>query len=158
VVDLSRVVLLRQAKDRLDRAYGEPLDLRALASRSGYSLYHFVRAFRETYGETPGRYQARRRVERAQELLRNTTLTVTEVCFRIGFSSLGTFSARFKEIVGLSPSAYRAEMVRRGGSPQIPGCFVLMWSGGATSIPQPRRSRTPRAGGTVGAVQEERPR
>jgi AraC-like DNA-binding protein len=134
--DLHRVVLLRQAKDRLDQTYGEPLDLRALAGEAGYSLFHFVRAFHETYGETPGRYLARRRVERAQELLRSTTLTVTEVCFRIGFSSLGTFSARFKEIVGVSPREYRAEMVRQGGPPQIPGCFVMMWSS-----PQPGRSQ-----------------
>jgi AraC-like DNA-binding protein len=153
VADLSRVVLLRQAKDRLDRAYGEPLDLRALAGQSGYSLYHFVRAFRETYGETPGRYQARRRVERAQELLRNTTLTVTEVCFRIGFSSLGTFSARFKEIVGSSPTAYREEVVRQGGPPRIPGCFVMMWS-----TPQPGRSPAGGRNGTVGSAKEERPR
>jgi AraC-like DNA-binding protein len=153
VVDLSRVVRLREAKDRLDRAYGEPLDLRALASQSGYSLYHFVRAFHATYGETPGRYQARRRVERAQELLRNTTLTVTEVCFRIGFSSLGTFSARFKEIVGFSPTVYREEMVRQGGPPPIPGCFVMMWSS-----PQPGRSQAGGRKGTVGSAKEERPR
>lgn len=133
---LHRVFLLRHAKDRLDRTYGEPLDLRALAKEAGYSPFHFVRAFHETYGETPGRYLARRRVERAQELLRNTNLTVTEVCFRIGFASLGTFSAGFKEIVGVSPTAYREEMVRQGGPPRIPGCFVLMWSG-----PQPGRSQ-----------------
>ena len=146
-------MILRNAKDRLDRTYGEPLDLRALADQSGYSLYHLVRAFHQTYGETPGRYLTRRRVERAQELLRNTTLTVTEVCFRIGFSSLGTFSARFKEIVGSSPTAYREEMVRRGGPPRIPGCFVMMWSS-----PQPGRSRAGGRDGTVGSAKEEQPR
>jgi AraC-like DNA-binding protein len=172
--DLHRVILLRQAKDRLDRTYGEPLDLRALAGQSGYSLYYFVRAFHETYGETPGRYLARRRVERAQELLRSTNLTVTEVCFRIGFSSLGTFSARFKEVVGVSPKAYREEMVRQGGPPRIPGCFVMMWSDGTKgkrdearrtrdergergSSPQPGRSRAPVPAGTVGSAKEEQP-
>lgn len=168
------MVLLRHAKDRLDRVYGAPLDLRTLASEAGYSLYHFVRAFHETYGETPGRYLARRRVERAQELLRNTNLTVTEVCFRIGFSSLGTFSARFKEVVGVSPTAYREEVVRRGGPPRIPGCFVLMWSGGTTgkrsetrrtkgrrrdgkSAPQRGRSQAGGRDGTVGAAEEVQP-
>jgi len=87
-----------------------------------------VRAFRDAYGETPGRYVSRRRVERAKDLLRSANLTVTEVCLQVGFASLGSFSARFREVVGVSPSDYREEAVRRGGPPPVPGCFVLMWS------------------------------
>jgi AraC-like DNA-binding protein len=127
--DLQRLARLRLAKDILDRSYAEPLDLRAIADAAGYSLFHFVRAFRDVYGETPGRYLSRRRVERAKDLLRSANLTVTEICLQVGFASLGSFSARFHEVVGVSPSAYREEMVRRGGPPPVPGCFVLMWSG-----------------------------
>ena len=134
--DVQRLSRLRRARDELDRAYAEPLDLQALASGAGYSLFHFVRAFADVYGVTPGRYLARRRVERARELLRSANLTITEVCFRVGFSSLGSFSARFKEETGLSPSAFRAEAVRAGGPPPVPGCFILMWSETA----QPGRS------------------
>src|SRR5690349_4239395 len=100
-----------------------------LAARAGYSRYHFARTFRAAYGDTPGRYLTRRRVERAQELLRTANLTVTEVCHLVGFTSLGSFSARFKELVGTSPSEFQ----RRGGRPPIPGCFVLMWSGVAAA-------------------------
>ena len=129
VPDVQRLTRLRLAKDVLDRSYAEPLDLRIMADAAGYSLFHFVRAFREVYGETPGRYLSRRRVERAKELLRSANLTVTEVCLQVGFASLGSFSARFREVVGVSPSAYRVEAFRRGGPPPVPGCFVLMWSG-----------------------------
>jgi AraC-like DNA-binding protein len=119
---------LRRAKDLMDRAYVEDLDLAAVARAAGCSRYHFLRAFHAAYGETPGRYLTRRRIERAKDLLRATNLTVTEICCLVGFSSLGSFSTRFSELVGVSPSAYRAESVRAGGPPPIPGCFVLMWT------------------------------
>jgi transcriptional regulator GlxA family with amidase domain len=119
---------LRQARDLMDRAYAEPLDLRALADAAGCSRYHFLRAFRAAYGETPGAYLTRRRIERARELLRATNLTVTEICFLVAFASLGSFSARFSRLVGAAPTAYRDAVVRTGGPPPIPGCFVLMWS------------------------------
>lgn len=112
----------------MDRAYAEPLDLSALADAAGCSRFHFLRSFQAAYGETPGAYLTRRRIERAKDLLRATNLTVTEICFLVGFSSLGSFSARFSELVGLSPSTYRTETVRRAGPPPIPGCIVFMWT------------------------------
>jgi AraC-like DNA-binding protein len=137
--DVDRLVHLRDAKDLMDRAYAEPLDLDAVAREAGYSRFHFVRAFREAYGLTPRDYLSRRRVERARELLRTANLTVTEVCFLVGFSSLGSFSARFKAEMGVTPTAYRAQMVREAGPPPIPGCFILMWSG-----PSPQSGRSHR--------------
>ena len=120
---------LRAARDLMDRAYAQHLDLDALAAEAGYSRFHFARSFRRAFGETPRAYLTRRRIERAKDLLRSANLTVTEVCYLVGFASLGSFSARFREVVGVSPSAYREEAVRRGGPPPIPGCFVLMFSG-----------------------------
>ena len=112
----------------MDRAYVEELDLAAVAREAHCSPYHFLRAFQAAYGETPGRYLTRRRIERAKDLLRATNLTVTEICWLVGFASLGSFSARFSELVGQSPTAYRAESVRDGGPPPIPGCFAFMWT------------------------------
>ncbi len=112
----------------MDRRYAEPLDVAALARQAGYSRYHFVRAFHDAFGETPRGYLTRRRIERAKDLLRVANLTVTEVCLLVGFSSLGSFSTRFRELVGTSPSAYRAEMGRLGGPPPIPGCFLMVWT------------------------------
>jgi AraC-like DNA-binding protein len=131
VAEVDRLGHLRVAKDLLDRAYAEPLDLDAMAARAGYSRFHFARTFRAAYGDTPGRYLTRRRVERAMELLRTANLTVTEICHLVGFTSLGSFSARFKELVGVSPTEYRERSVRDSGPPPIPGCFVLMWGGAA---------------------------
>lgn len=119
------LVHLRRARDQVDRHYAEPLDLAALARAAGISKYHFHRLFRATYGITPAAYLTERRVERAQDLLRATNLTVTEACHEVGFSSLGSFSSRFKEIVGASPSAFQQRW--GDGAPRIPGCFVLMW-------------------------------
>jgi AraC-like DNA-binding protein len=127
--EVARLAHLRAAKDLLDRAYAEPLDLAEIAARAGYSRFHFVRTFRAAYGDTPGQYLSRRRVERAKELLRTANLTVTEICNIVGFTSLGSFSARFKQLVGVSPSNFREAAVRAGGPPPIPGCFVLMWGG-----------------------------
>jgi AraC-like DNA-binding protein len=135
-VPADLLVHLRAARDLIDGQYAEPLDLAQLARRAGCSPYHFLRSFAAAYGRTPGRYLTHRRVERAKELLRTANLTVTEICFLVGFSSLGSFSARFSKIVGRSPSAYRAQAVRAGGRPPVPGCFVLMWSHPA--IPEKR--------------------
>ena len=119
---------LRRARDLIDRAYAEPLDLDAMSAEAGYTRFHFARAFAAAYGETPRAYLTRRRVERAKDLLRNANLTVTEICFAVGFESLGSFSARFRRCVGQSPSGYREAAVRAGGPPAIPGCVVMMWT------------------------------
>jgi AraC-like DNA-binding protein len=116
---------LRRARDLADRHYAEPLDLEALAAAAGVSRFHFLRSFASTYGRTPSAYLAERRIERAQDLLRATNLTVTEVCFAVGFSSLGSFSSRFRALVGESPSEFQRRYA--GGAPHIPGCFVFMW-------------------------------
>jgi len=135
---------LRKAKDRIDRDYAEPAGIGVLAAEAGYSLAHFIRAFRAAYGETPGAYRTRRRVERACELLRSVNLSVTEICYLVGFTSLGSFSTRFTELVGLSPSAYRREAARRGGPAPIPGCFALMWRTGLPAPPGAPASRATR--------------
>jgi AraC-like DNA-binding protein len=135
--DVTALRALRKARDRIDRDYAEPAGIDALAAEAGYSLAHFIRAFRATYGETPGTYRTRRRVERACELLRSVNLSVTEICYLVGFTSLGSFSTRFSELVGLSPSAYRREAARRGGPAPIPGCFALMWRTGLPAPAQP---------------------
>jgi AraC-like DNA-binding protein len=140
--------MLRRARDRIDRDYAERIDIPALAAGAGYSREHFIRAFRTTYGETPGRYRTRRRVERACELLRSANLTVTEICHLVGFTSLGTFSARFAELTGMSPTAYRKQAAERGGPAPIPGCYALMWraglqSGGLANASLPEKRRAP---------------
>lgn len=132
--DVSSLRMLRQARDRIDRDYAEQIDIPRLAAGAGYSREHFIRAFRAAYGETPGRYRTRRRVERACELLRSANLTVTEICHLVGFTSLGTFSARFAELTGMSPTAYRKQAAERGGPAPIPGCYALMWRAG---LPEP---------------------
>jgi AraC-like DNA-binding protein len=116
---------LRRARDHIDRSYAAALDLDSLAAVAGVSKYHFVRCFEATYGETPIRYVTRRRIERAQDLLRHANLTVTEVCMAVGFASLGSFSSRFRELVGESPSAYRDRWAARGGA-HVPGCWLFM--------------------------------
>lgn len=125
----------------MDRSYAEPLDLSEMARTANCSRFHFLRAFQAAFGETPGRYLAQRRVERAKDLLRATNLTVTEICFRVGFSSLGCSTPASPNWSASPPSAYRAEVVRRGGPPPIPGCYVLMWSRPqSTASAQSRRS------------------
>jgi AraC-like DNA-binding protein len=124
-VALTLLVHLRRARDHMDRNYREPLDLDQLAAVAGVSKFHFVRSFEQTYGETPIRYLTRRRIERAQDLLRSANLTVTEVCMLVGFASLGSFSSRFAQLVGESPTAYRDRWAARGG-PHVPGCFLFM--------------------------------
>jgi AraC-like DNA-binding protein len=119
---------LRVAKDLMDRHYAEPLSLELVARQAGYSRFHFLRAFRKAYGETPRAYLTRRRIERARDLLRSANLTVTEICHMVGFLSLGSFSDRFTELVGCPPSQYREDVIRTGGPPPIPGCVVMMWT------------------------------
>jgi transcriptional regulator GlxA family with amidase domain len=109
----------------VDRNYSAPLNLEELANVAGVSKYHFVRSFESTYGETPIRYLTRRRIERAQDLLRSANLTVTEVCMAVGFTSLGSFSTRFSALVGESPTAYRNRWAR-AGTPHVPGCYLFM--------------------------------
>ena len=116
---------LRRARDLADRDYAEPLDLDLLAGTANVSKYHFARSFARTYGEAPMRYLTRRRIERAQDLLRSANLSVTEVCMLVGFSSLGSFSSRFRELVGETPTQYRDRWAATGG-PHIPGCFLFM--------------------------------
>jgi transcriptional regulator GlxA family with amidase domain len=110
----------------VDRHYTEPLDLEAIAAVAGISKYHFQRLFTATYGISPAAHLSQRRVERAQDLLRATNLTVTEVCHAVGFSSLGSFSSRFRELVGESPSEFQRRWAATG-APRIPGWFVFMW-------------------------------
>jgi AraC-like DNA-binding protein len=141
--DVSSLRMLRQARDRIDRDYAEDISVPALATGAGYSREHFIRAFQAAYGETPGRYRTRRRVERASELLRSANLTVTEICHLVGFTSLGTFSVRFAELTGMSPTAYRQEAARRGGPAPIPGCFALMWRTGLPQAPPAGKASLP---------------
>lgn len=104
------------------------------------SKYHFARSFADTYGDTPMRYLTRRRIERAQDLLRTANLTVTEVCMMVGFSSLGSFSSRFRELVGETPTRYRDRWAASGG-PRIPGCFLFMRGVDAWRAPVEQRRR-----------------
>jgi AraC-like DNA-binding protein len=106
---LRDLALLRRVRDRMDREYAQPLDVEALARDAHMSAGHFSRAFRAAYGESPYSYLMTRRIERAMALLRRGDLSVTEVCFEIGCASLGTFSTRFTELVGVPPSVYRRE-------------------------------------------------
>lgn len=105
VEDLNRRLL--RARDAMDRAYAQPLNVREVAAIAHVSEAHFIRSFRSCFGETPHRYLQRRRVERSMFLLRDTERSITDICFDVGFTSLGTFSRTFREIVGESPSRYR---------------------------------------------------
>jgi AraC-like DNA-binding protein len=119
VENLNRRLL--RARDAMDRAYAEPLDVRAVAAVAHISEAHFSRSFRAVFGETPHRYLQRRRVERSMFLLRETDRSVTDICFDVGFTSRGTFSRTFREIVGEPPSDYRV-----GHEPMVaPNCFQL---------------------------------
>ena len=112
---------LLRARDAMDRTYGEPLEVRAVAAVAYLSEAHFIRSFRAVFGETPHRYLQRRRVERSMFLLRETDRSVTDICFDVGFSSRGTFCRTFREIVGQSPSEYRL-----GHDAMLaPNCFQL---------------------------------
>lgn len=120
--DLDTLVALRRARDRIDREYAQPLDVESLARGIHMSAGHFSRQFKLAYGETPYAYLMTRRIERAMTLLRRGDLSVTEVCFAVGCQSLGTFSTRFTELVGVAPSVYREQ-----GAPfreGMPPCIV----------------------------------
>jgi AraC-like DNA-binding protein len=129
--DLAR---LRRVRDRIDREYAQPLDVEALARGAHMSAGHLSRAFKQAYGESPYSYLMTRRVERAMALLRRGDRSVTDVCFAVGCSSLGTFSTRFTELVGMSPSAYRRQAVPA----EMPACVVK-------KISRPVRNREARS-------------
>jgi AraC-like DNA-binding protein len=131
--DLAR---LRRVRDRIDREYAQPLDVEALARAVHMSAGHLSREFRLAYGESPYAYLMTRRIERAMALLRGGDLSVTEVCFAVGCSSLGTFSSRFTELVGVPPSTYRRHAA--GATAWIPSCV-------AKQVTRPIRNREARA-------------
>ena len=131
--DLAR---LRRVRDRIDRDYSQPLDVEALARDAHMSAGHFSRQFKRAYGESPYGYLMTRRIERAMALLRRGELSVTEVCFEVGCSSLGTFSTRFTELVGVPPSVYRQEAARATAG--MPSCV-------AKQVTRPVRDRAARA-------------
>jgi AraC-like DNA-binding protein len=123
---------LLRARDRIDRDYARPLRLAELAATAHMSQAHFSRLFRSAFGESPHRYLQRRRIERAMFLLRNTDRPVTDVCFEVGFGSLGTFSRTFRVIVGESPSDFR----HRAPTPAaVPTCFARIWTRPADTVP-----------------------
>jgi AraC-like DNA-binding protein len=129
LADLAR---LRRVRDRIDREYAQPLDVEALARGAHMSAGHFSRQFKQAYGETPYSYLMTRRIERAMALLRRSNLSVTEVCFEVGCSSLGTFSSRFAELVGMPPSTYRREQANAAAG--MPPCI-------AKQVTRPIRNR-----------------
>jgi transcriptional regulator GlxA family with amidase domain len=129
---LRDLALLRRVRDRMDREYAQPLDVEALARGAHVSAGHLSRAFRLAYGESPYSYLMTRRIERAMALLRRGDLSVTEVCFAVGCSSLGTFSTRFTELLGVAPSVYRREAT--GAMAGVPPCV-------AKQVTRPIRNR-----------------
>lgn len=133
--DLAR---LRRVRDRIDREYAQPLDVAALARGVHVSAGHLSREFRKAYGESPYAYLMTRRIERAMCLLRRGDRSVTEVCFEVGFSSLGTFSSRFTELVGMAPSVYRRECAEAAAG--LPPCV-------AKRVTRPIRNREARRAG-----------
>ena len=135
--------LLRQVKDRIDREYAEPLDVEALARGVHLSAGHLSREFKKAYGESPYSYLMTRRIERAMRLLRVGELSVTEVCFAVGCQSLGTFSTRFSELVGVSPSVYRQQAA--DAVTGLPSCVV-------TQVTRPVRATSIRNGEASPAV------
>jgi AraC-like DNA-binding protein len=129
---LRDLKLLRRVRDRIDRDYAQPLDVEALARGVHMSAGHLSREFRAAYGESPYSYLMTRRIERAMMLLRRGDMSVTDVCFAVGYSSLGTFSTRFSELVGMSPSTYRK--LAADDAAGIPSCL-------ARQIMRPIRNR-----------------
>ncbi|MGW2210189.1 helix-turn-helix transcriptional regulator [Streptomyces sp. NPDC001781] len=135
---LRELRLLRRVRDRIDREYARPLDVQELARGVNMSAGHLSRQFRAAYGESPYSYLMTRRIERAMALLRRGDLSVTEVCFEVGCSSLGTFSTRFSELVGMAPSVYRSEAAR--ATEGLPTCVVKV-------VTRPVRNREARVPG-----------
>jgi AraC-like DNA-binding protein len=130
---LRDLALLRRVRDRIDREYAEPLDVEALARGAHMSAGHLSRQFKLAFGESPYSYLMTRRIERAMALLRRGDMSVTEVCFAVGCSSLGTFSTRFTELVGVPPSVYRREVAARATA-GMPSCV-------AKQVTRPVRNR-----------------
>lgn len=147
-VTLEDLVRLRRARDVIDRDYALPLDVPALARVALMSSGHFSRSFRAAFGETPYNYLMTRRIERAKALLRRGDLSVTEVCFAVGCTSLGSFSSRFTELVGESPSAYRARPHEAGAA--IPACVAKIYT-------RPLRTRDPAGAGRPVRIGEADP-
>ena len=135
--DLAR---LRRVRDRIDREYAQPLNVEALARDAHMSAGHLSREFRQAYGESPYGYLMTRRIERAMALLRRGDLSVTEVCFAVGCSSLGTFSTRFTELVGMPPSSYRRQAAEATAG--IPSCVVKQVTRPIRNREAPVNSRT----------------
>ncbi|KUL22113.1 helix-turn-helix transcriptional regulator [Actinoplanes awajinensis] len=133
---LRDLVRLRRVRDRIDRDYAQPLDVEALARGANMSAGHLSREFKTAFGESPYGYLMTRRIERAMSLLRRGDLSVTEVCFTVGCSSLGTFSTRFTQLVGISPSAYKKSAA--DATEGIPSCV-------AKQVTRPVRNREARA-------------
>jgi AraC-like DNA-binding protein len=136
--ELANLAHLRRARDLMDREYARPLDVAALARAALMSTAHFSRQFRKAYDETPYAYLMTRRIERAKALLRLGDLSVTEVCLEVGCSSLGSFSARFTELVGETPTAYRARDHRALAG--VPGCVARDLTRPSRKTEQDRRS------------------
>jgi len=120
---------LLRARDAIDRGYDQPLDTAALAAIAFVSEAHFIRRFKAVFGETPGRYLQRRRIERAMSLLRTSPeRTIGEICVAVGFASVATFTRQFKEIVGETPSTFRDRGAGPGPGPWVPTCFEKAWT------------------------------
>src|SRR5690349_24532017 len=132
-MDIRDLVRLRKAKDRMDREFDQPLDVPALASSAAMSTGHFSRSFKAAFGEGPYSYLMTRRIERAKALLRRGDMSVTDACFAVGCTSLGSFSARFTELVGESPSAYRAR--DHADLADVPACVAKV-------LTRPARNRS----------------
>ena len=137
---LTDLVWLRRVRDRMDREYAEPLDVEALARGVHMSAGHLSREFKRAYGESPYSYLMTRRIERAMALLRRGDLSVTDVCFAVGCASLGTFSTRFTELVGMSPSAYKREAEH--GTVGLPACVTRVVSRPIRNREAPSTTRT----------------
>ena len=137
---LRDLALLRRVRDRIDREYAQPLDVEALARGAHMSAGHLSRQFRIAYGESPYGYLMTRRIERAMALLRRGDLSVTGICFEVGYSSLGTFSTRFTELVGISPSAYRLRAAR--ATAEMPACVAKQVTKPIRNGEAPLTSRT----------------
>jgi AraC-like DNA-binding protein len=138
---LRDLVLLRRVRDRIDREYAQPLDVQALARGVNVSAGHLSRQFKQAFGESPYSYLMTRRIERAKALLRRGDLSVTDICFAVGCSSLGTFSTRFTELVGVPPSVYREQAARGTGelTGELPSCVTKQ-------VTRPIRNREARPG------------
>lgn len=130
-IDANRRLL--RARDAIDRDSAQPLDVQALARIAYMSEAHFIRSFKQAFGETPHRYLQRRRIERAIALLRGSDLSVSQVCLEVGFTSFATFTRTFREIVGETPTEHRA----RGPIPDVPTCFAKSWMRPSSFGPSP---------------------